>query len=250
MNNNKKTLSIITATFNKRIKLEKSLCSVRSQTFKDLEHIIVDNLSNDGTDILVKKYIKEADYPVVYIREKDNGVYEAINKGLKVSKGSWIHTLHADDIYFDKNALKNIFKGKTEDYDILANSIILKKIGINDKLWHPAFEKRLKHYNFPHTGTIIKKIFYDKYGYYKDNYKIISDAIHQIETYNFAKYKLIKKPLIIMSSGGISSVMNRTHLKERFILIFQYHKFSLSLKWRIFMGDLFKYIIYLFKNES
>ena len=88
-------ITVITPTFNRAIKLKRNIESVKSQTFLDIEHIIVDNMSMDGTEQIVKSYQQEASYPVTYIRERDTGPYEAMNKGKvqmiqQVRKG-WNH---------------------------------------------------------------------------------------------------------------------------------------------------------------
>ncbi|GAI64996.1 unnamed protein product, partial [marine sediment metagenome] len=68
----------------------RNLESVSSQNFKNKEHIIIDNLSNDGTEDLIKNYKTNVTYPVIYIREKDFGIYNAMNKGIRIAKGDWI----------------------------------------------------------------------------------------------------------------------------------------------------------------
>ena len=98
-------LSIITATYNNVIGLKRNIDSVLNKTFKDKEHIIVDNLSNDGTDLLVKDYAGNAGYPVIYIRERDNGIYNAFNKGIKAANGKWVHILNSDDCYYNDSSL-------------------------------------------------------------------------------------------------------------------------------------------------
>ncbi len=80
-------LSIVTATYNRINELRKNILSVANQSLKDKEHIIIDNLSTDGTDKLINDYSKEVDYPVIYVREKDNGAYDAFNKGIKIANG-------------------------------------------------------------------------------------------------------------------------------------------------------------------
>ena len=94
-------LSIVTPTYNNINGLKNNIASVAGQSLKDKEHIIIDNLSTDGTDELIDTYSKEVDYPVIYLREKDNGIYHAFNKGIKIANSEWIHILNSDDYYFN-----------------------------------------------------------------------------------------------------------------------------------------------------
>ena len=220
-------LSIITPTFNRVKTLQTNFESVLCQTFKDIEHIIVDNLSTDGTEELMEKYKKRAPYPVIYIREKDSGIYNAMNKGLKIARGEWTHILNSDDFYSNNEVLANIFSKKIEDYDMISNAIYL----VNQKLiWKPKYVYWLKHYDFPHPGMLLKKEIYKRYGYYSENYKCISDAVFQISTYPKLSYLIINEPLVNMAQTGISSRTTFPIFKEKIVCLMKFHKFPFWYK--------------------
>lgn len=241
----KTKLSIVTVTFNRGEKLKKTIESIQSQKFHHLEHIIVDNLSNDSTQDIVHSYKKTAQYPVLYIREKDSGIYEAMNKGLKRAVGEWTHTLNSDDYYTNNGILKSIFETDLSQYDIIVCPVIMKSKygGKQNYFWKPEFNQKIQHYNFPHSGTLIKKSFYEEYGYYDENFKIISDSLHQIKTYPNAKYFIFDKPIIFMGSGGVSSNMSFRHFIERSYLIFFFHKFPFFQKLKFFFNDVISFIV-------
>jgi len=233
-------LSIVTATYNRITVLRKNIQSVANQSLKDKEHIIVDSLSTDGTDKLISDYIKGADYPVIYIREKDSGPYDAINKGIKISNGEWVHTLHSDDCYYNSENLEKVLSADNKNIDVLACAILVKDIGSfysESSLWIPAYNDKIKHYSFPHTGMIIRKSFYESNGYYNTNFKIISDAIFVIENMPKAKYFISETPLVIMDTKGISNTVSFRKIYERTICTIFYYKFSLVYKIKfIFLG--------------
>jgi glycosyltransferase involved in cell wall biosynthesis len=247
-------LSIITATYNNSAGLKRNIDSVLCQTFKNKEHIIVDNLSNDGTDLLVKEYADNAGYPVIYIREKDNGIYNAFNKGIEAANGKWIHILNSDDYYYNNSNLTALLEGDIEKFDILANAILLDDGGseIKNKPWIPEFETKIKHYNFPHPGVIIKKKFYETNGYYNEKFKIVSDAVFAIENFPKAKIFISDIPLVLMSNKGISNKVSFRRTSEKIRCIIFYYKFPVSYKIKSIYSNLlgdFKGLLKIMKNK-
>lgn len=107
-------ISIITASFNSAKTIADTLKSVKCQTYKNVEHLVVDGLSTDGTTGIVQQYSNVAKL----ISEKDEGIYDAMNKGLKLAAGEVIGILNSDDIYVDDYVLSDIveiFKDDTVD---------------------------------------------------------------------------------------------------------------------------------------
>jgi glycosyltransferase involved in cell wall biosynthesis len=228
-------LSIVTATYNRINELRKNIISVANQSLKDKEHIIIDNLSTDGTDKLINDYSKEVDYPVIYVREKDNGIYNAFNKGIKIANGEWIHTLNSDDYYFNNENLEILLNGNIKNIDVLACAILVKNeesFYSENSLWVPTYNDKIKHYNFPHSGMIIKRCFYELNGYYNENFKIVSDAIFAIQNLPKAKYFISDLPLVIMDTKGISNKVSLRRTFERIRCIIFYYEFPLGYKFK------------------
>jgi len=196
------TLSIITPTFNRIESLKISIEKLKSQSFKDFEHIIVDNLSTDGTDKLVEKYKKEVNHPVIYIREKDTGIADAMNKGVKAANGIWVHILNSDDFFASNTCLEEVFNLKDiYEFDVIACPIALQDAftGITGKPWIPRYDKKMDYYFFPHTGLLIKNSFYKSTDYYDEKFKIISDAVFMTTNLPNAKYKILNRPILILA---------------------------------------------------
>ncbi|MGB9600549.1 MAG: glycosyltransferase, partial [Myxococcota bacterium] len=108
--------SIITAVLNNRETISDCIESVASQSYKFIEHIIIDGLSTDGTIDIIKDYSSRYSH-IRWISEKDNGIYNAINKGIKISTGEIIGILNSDDIFDNKEVLGKIAKA-FQDYNV------------------------------------------------------------------------------------------------------------------------------------
>ena len=98
-------VSIITAVYNRVETISHTLESVLEQTHPDIEYIVVDGMSNDGTESIVSKYSDRIDKQV---REKDQGIYDALNKGIRMASGDVVGLLHADDFFAHRDVVANI----------------------------------------------------------------------------------------------------------------------------------------------
>ena len=101
----KPLISIITVVFNGEKKLEKTISSVINQTYDNLEYIVIDGSSKDGTIDIIKKYEDKINY---WVSEKDSGIYEAMNKGILASKGDYINFMNAGDFFTRKNLVSEV----------------------------------------------------------------------------------------------------------------------------------------------
>ena len=243
-------LSIVTPTFNNIKGLRKNITSLLNQTFKNIEHIIVDNLSDDGTEELIKKYKSYAPYPVIYVREKDNGIYNAMNKGIKAAKGEWVHILNSDDSYASEKSLELFFETDISNYDIIANPILIQDEKSDQIIsrWNPEYKENINHYNFPHSGMIIKNNFYKLNGLYRENFKILSDSIFCMENIPKSKYKINKDPLVIMSNSGVSNRFSFTRTRELIIFNFIYYKGPFKYKIKFTFLNIKRDILFLLKS--
>jgi len=105
-------ISIITAVYNGEQTIEECINSIINQTYKDIEHIIIDGGSTDGTLDVIKKY---KDNISKVISEPDKGIYDAMNKGIALSTGGIIGFLNADDVYADEHVIENVVKAISEN---------------------------------------------------------------------------------------------------------------------------------------
>jgi glycosyltransferase involved in cell wall biosynthesis len=207
--------SIITASLNNSSSIQRTLKSIKNQTFKELEHIVIDGGSTDKTLEVLRTF--KGNYNLSYISEPDSGIADALNKGLKKAKGNYILVIQADDYLPDLHILENIYPLlKNENIDIYSFPVIMNQPKKSKIILKPI---KLKWWNrfkfiFLHQGTFVHKRVYEKVGNFSTNYSIAMD-------YDFFYRALKKKPVIAfgdtpvaeMSDDGIGS--NNKYLPER-----------------------------------
>lgn len=203
-------ISIITVSYNSGKTIEDTIKSVLSQKYKNYEHIIIDGASKDDTIKIVKKYEKKYKGKLKYISEKDKGLYDAMNKGIKMATGDIIGLLNSDDVYASDNVLKlineNIINSDSDGVhaDLLYVSEDLK---VPKRKWI-AKDGKIKNGWMPsHPTLYLKKEVYDKKGLYNLNFKIVADFDFIVRVCNDPNIKLkyIPENLIYMRLGGVSS---------------------------------------------
>lgn len=118
-------LSVITVCYNAEKTIENTILSILNQTYHNYEYIVVDGKSTDGTNQIIKRYLSafhKRKINVKYISESDNGIYDAMNKGIEMAEGEWIAFMNADDSYYDKEVLSKVFEEPYDGYDVLYGS--------------------------------------------------------------------------------------------------------------------------------
>lgn len=202
--------SIIIATYNSEKTIKDCLNSIKKQSFKNYELVIIDNLSSDKTIKIVRNFKFNK---VKIIIEKDNGIYDALNKGIKNSSGKVISILHSDDLYYNQNVLKTVYEKYSKKISVVyGNLVYVKRNNINKFLrkWTGQLSGKNNFYNGwhpPHPAFFSKKSLYKKYGYYKTH---IGNPADVELMYRFLiKYKVnskyLDRILIKMKYGGISN---------------------------------------------
>jgi exopolysaccharide biosynthesis WecB/TagA/CpsF family protein len=202
-------VSIITPTYNSEKTIEDNIKSISNQTYKNIEHIIVDNFSNDSTKQLIEKY----KHRNLKFYQKKTNIYEAMNYGIKKSTGTIIGIIGSDDLLHSKNTIEqitikfkrdnlNIYTGgvvyfKKQNYKEIVRKYSLTSFNVSD------FKKGLMP---PHPSTFVKKKLYTKYGYYKTKYKIAADFEFLFRIFKKNSSFLIEeKPVVRMRIGGVST---------------------------------------------
>lgn len=184
----KMIVSIITINYNNAHGLKKTLASVSSQTCKDFEHVIIDGGSTDGSKDIIEEYTGKAIYPVNWVSEKDNGIYHAMNKGIKRAVGEYIQILNSGDCLASDDVVARMTMSLTElestrgEISIFYGNM-LKDYGngniVKDTCGFENYtpESFLYFYNgtLNHDCAYIRRYLFDKYGYYNEQMKICSD---------------------------------------------------------------------------
>jgi glycosyltransferase involved in cell wall biosynthesis len=201
-------LSIITVTFNSERTLKTTIESVLNQSISGFEYILIDGSSSDTTIEIIKSYevaFKKRNINYTWISEKDGGIYDAFNKGIRLAKGDWISFLGSDDYYLE-DALelynKQIEK-QSIDLDFIHSIVKVEnnKV-IRDKWQWKHFRKAM---NIAHVGAFHNKNYFKKYGLYDTRYKIAGDYELLLRANNNLKTHYFAEVTAIMADGGISN---------------------------------------------
>lgn len=194
-------VSIITINYNHVKGLEKTIASVINQNFANKEYIVIDGGSNDGSKKVIEQYPNKIDY---WISEKDNGIYNAMNKGIAKAKGEYVLFLNSGDYLLNDNILDIVFsQNKTEDILYANLQTDTRIIGFPAMLNFSFFFRD----SIGHPAAFIKKKLFELHGTYNEENKIVSDWEFFIKTIllNKVSYSYINKEITYYESNGISS---------------------------------------------
>ena len=207
-------ISLITACYNSAATIRSCLDSVLSQQGIDLEYIVVDGGSKDGTVDIIKEYSTRSTSPTrfKYISERDRGMYDAINKGIKMATGDVVGILNADDMFESPKTLAHIASVFTPDVDAIYADIRFVKDDLQTtsryysaKRWKPWMLQWGK--MPPHPSVYIRRELFEKYGLYKLGYDIAADYELLIRYLRMAKLntRYLNECLVRMRMGGKST---------------------------------------------
>lgn len=206
-------VSIITVCFNIAETIEETIKSVLSQDHNDIEYIIVDGGSTDGTLNIINSYQKDIHK---VISEPDNGIYDAMNKGFRLSNGDIVAALNGDDIYADKSTVNRMAEFiESKDLDAAYGDLIY--VNRHDtqhvkRFWQPGpYKKGAFRYGWviPHPTFFCRKEIFEKYGYFNDTMQIAADfelMLRLIEKHRI-KIDYLPEVIVKMSSGGKANVL-------------------------------------------
>ena len=217
-------ISVITVVFNDSTHIEKTIQSVLSQNYSNVEYIIIDGASTDGTLEICKKYENQISK---IISEKDTGIYNAMNKGIQNSTGEWIFFLNSGDIFFNDNAISSVMS-ETINADIIYGK------AMTDNKEETFFSKRITKSMFIlermicHQAIFARRKVFDNNNF-DEKYRIIADRVW---LYNCYKQKYLIKPLektiSVYDTSGVSSNIEKFDKESLAFLK------SISVLWFVF----------------
>lgn len=200
--NKQPKITIVTVTYNAEKCLEATILSVINQTYPNIEYIVIDGGSKDGTVDIIKKYAEHIDY---WVSEPDKGIYDAMNKGWKISNGEWIYYLGSDDILL-KNGLTSLIDGANSGADVIYGNIIYDKDwGKIEKKAYPP--KCLSHFMCcSHQAAIMKKNVIAQLNGFNTDYAVIADFdLFQRAYLKQYIFKYVDKTIAVFCMRGVSS---------------------------------------------
>jgi len=207
-------ITIITATYNSAATVRDTFNSILRQNYHDIEYIVVDGLSSDATVDIIKEYEPLFGGRMKWISEKDKGIYDAMNKGLRMATGEIVGILNSDDFYTSDDALKtiaNIFE--ENDIDACYGDIhYVKDRDLNKCTRYYSskiFRRGLMRLGFmpAHPSFYCKRAVYQKYGFFDTSFKIAADFENLLRLIyvNRIKTLYVNKDFVTMRAGGASN---------------------------------------------
>ena len=204
-------ITIVTVCLNSESTIEWALESIAAQSYKNLEHIVVDGGSKDATVTLIHGWKK---HPVRLISERDKGIFDAMNKGIALATGDVVGILNSDDAYYDRDILKKVAKTmNAPSVDACyADLIYVEKNNLHKifRYWKASpFEKGLfrKGWVPPHPTFFVHRRIYEKYGLFDLDYSLAADfelMARFLERFQI-KATYIPQIFVKMCSGGVSN---------------------------------------------
>lgn len=202
-------LSIIICTHNSGGRLIKTLDSILNQKEDDFEVVVIDGASTDNTLEIIKDYDTKFKGKLHWISEKDKGIYEAMNKGVKIAKGEYINVIGAGD-WLEPRALEKTIEFINENHGVDAAHGILRVWDREIKYSYLLQTKPnlLSEQPMQHPALYYKKELHDKFGLYDENYKIAADYDFCIRAFYKGGAKAVKFKVIVDNfvTDGISSI--------------------------------------------
>jgi len=212
--------SIITAAFNSEQTIEETFKSVLNQIYRNLEYIVVDGNSTDGTVDLIKKYepiFEKAGIKFKWISEEDKGIYDAWNKGLLMATGDWVGFIGSDDIYYEdtfQRYAEFVLENPKHDFvsaraKMVSKGKVVRRVG---EEWNwSTFRREMK---VGHAGAIHNREYFKKYGKFDSSYRITGDYEILLRAKDELRVGFLWFYAAEMGAEGVSSKMIKKTLEE------------------------------------
>jgi glycosyltransferase involved in cell wall biosynthesis len=241
--NTRPKITVITAVYNCHKFIERAILSVLNQSYDNIEFIIIDGGSSDGTVDIIKKYETNINF---WLSAKDNGIYDAWNKGILNSSGKWISFLGADDMYYP-NAIENyvLMINKNNNLQYISSKVrLISKAGEHlqtvGAAWSwPNFKKNM---NIAHVGSLHNRSMFNEKGLFNQNFKIAGDYEFLLRFNSALRAMYLNNVTVEMMDGGISNKNSKVFFEsaraknahtKRGISVIYFEAVHSFIKWKI-----------------
>lgn len=218
-NMKRQKISIITVVFNGEKTISDTIMSVSSQDYANVEYIIIDGASSDGTTAIIEKHKEKIS---VFVSELDNGIYDAMNKGVNLATGDLIGFLNADDIYAHSSVLSRVAATFNRcNVDACYGDLVYVRDDLSKIIRYyrsNRFSPKMLAYGWmpAHPTLFIKRKLFDRHGLFKTDYRIAADyeMVARLFWKHHIRYQYIPDVLVKMRMGGVST----SGVKSNYIL--------------------------------
>jgi glycosyltransferase involved in cell wall biosynthesis len=235
-------ISIITVVRNGASTIEETILSVINQDYPHIEFIIVDGVSTDGTLEIIEKY---ADRISIVKSEPDNGIYDAMNKGVGLASGDWIYFLGADDVLYSPSTLSHIFSATPyENYDVVYGDVLFLQSQI---IYDGKFDyEKLCNRSICHQAIFYRKEVFEEFGRFDTKYITAADYVFNAKAFSLKaeRWLYVNEIVAIFNELGISKSRDQKSRDDNFSIRYDnfrpyVSKYTLS---RIFWSSFFRYL--------
>ena len=212
------TISVITVTFNSAATVRHTFDSVLAQTYKDIEYIVIDGSSTDGTVDIIKEYESRFNGRMHWISEKDSGLYDAMNKGIRLASGEVVGVLNSDDFFTDKEIIATV-AAEIGNHDAVYGDIhYVNESDLDNSVRYYSSAmfrpwKMIMGFMPAHPSFYCRKEIYTRHGAFDTQFKVAADFELLLRFIYIRKISMKYLPVdfVTMRTGGLSTSGMQSH---------------------------------------
>jgi len=206
-------VTILTAAYNSLEGLRRTVASVSSQTYAAYEHVVVDGGSSDGT----ADWLEQHGESIKWISEPDEGIADALNKGLKMASGEWVLVLHAEDTFEGPNSLRRATDMLSPAADVVCFDVMFAAENRVRTLKTSGLKRKINIKPFPHQGAFTRSTLFERVGAFDESFAICMDYDFYLRAYRAGVRSVVEHSALTRMPGtGVSSRVNWAALRARF----------------------------------
>jgi len=237
MKTNNPLITVVTVVYNGKESIEETILSVINQTYKNIEYIIIDGASTDGTVDIIKKYDNRITY---WVSEPDKCIYEAKNKGIEKATGDWINFMNVGDTFVSDDTVNQISNYLKEDLNIVYGDCLLKYNDQSESIYKKSnnFGKVIYHIPFCHQSAFVKTSLMKEFKF-ELTYTCTGDYNFFFNVYKCKKNNALRVPIPVSlyDMHGVSNSLtalkeyyqiSRRHASNRLIPLYHYIRLSFA----------------------
>jgi glycosyltransferase involved in cell wall biosynthesis len=206
------SVSVVTVCFNAAPTLEQTILSVLAQEGVNLEYVVIDGGSSDGSVAIIQRYAARLAY---WCSERDRGIYHAMNKGLAQARGQWVAFLNADDYFHDPMAVRDLLQAAGNGVDVVAGGTLMRRNHVDSPFVPSRRFGLCLQIPFMHTAALVRRDAMLRYGGFDERYKIAADCdlLLRVMRGRGSPWRRVERLVSVMRDGGAS---DRNFLRGRF----------------------------------